>query len=821
MRIKKDSFFRNKWNNSGSTLIVVLVAVSFLVILASVIMTVSSAGLRMKQLEYVTKQNFYVDETGLEDIYNGIGRDVSNLVSTAYSKTLLRANAGEYISQKAAYVAFVSNLKEGLEGLYGKETSDSNANKDSEMITTLGLLNSYISRTNSEEETIAVESFGGIKITKDPEAGAAMRQYTLQAVKIKYTKAEYESVITTDIVIEVPYINFFQDFSEVLDYCLIGNEGIYFKQRGNIEGNVYAGIDSSSENATYAGYYYAAGSVYDGINFYQADVTFHNSSYIISRGDFNICRSNVTIEDTSNIGATQEYQTNLWVENIRTVEEGRTYSVIGGTDSSASSFSAKANIYVADDLELNAQGSNVKLSGNYYGYNYNNSGGEGSYETYEYQNLNGKYSNGASHTTSSSIVINANHSTLDLTGLNTLMVAGTAYLDIRKDVSYSSLADASASEYRTGESIAMRYNQFLYLAPSDILDEDISNPQKNGTTSVWEACSKDKLSGWFGNAYIDANEPIIPVVFEDNGISYTYYYLNIVSGLEEDYITAVMSATDSGDTGTEAEKQKWKLKQEILNRADSTSISSHILVTSGGESSDIKIYTEGLLTDTGEEARTIRTNTISKDVMALNSTNMQKHYMQLYVKLDSNSVDAITDAERNDNQYPLAAFLNMNKFTSDKLPNKAVEVEGVSGAKVWLYGTDVAIDVSADTARGIVLCKGDVTIRGNGGTFEGLIVATGKIIVEGNITIKANSGVVQAILEEEQRTVLETAEDKVDDIKIENYASNYFLNTVLAALTTNLTTDDIIDTTTRIVSTDYTDYIYYDNWKRGEVSATE
>ena len=55
---------RRQLNNSGSTLIIVLVAVSFLVILASIIISVSSANLRMKQIEYAMKQNFYVDEIG-------------------------------------------------------------------------------------------------------------------------------------------------------------------------------------------------------------------------------------------------------------------------------------------------------------------------------------------------------------------------------------------------------------------------------------------------------------------------------------------------------------------------------------------------------------------------------------------------------------------------------------------------------------------------------------------------------------------------------------------------------------------------------------
>ena len=109
---------RRQLNNSGSTLIIVLVAVSFLVILASIIISVSSANLRMKQIEYAMKQNFYVDEIGLDDIYNGIGRDVSAALQRSYSKTLIEANTtGQYPTQNAAYVAFAGMFKNELTAL--------------------------------------------------------------------------------------------------------------------------------------------------------------------------------------------------------------------------------------------------------------------------------------------------------------------------------------------------------------------------------------------------------------------------------------------------------------------------------------------------------------------------------------------------------------------------------------------------------------------------------------------------------------------------------------------------------------------------------
>jgi len=807
---------RRQLNNYGSTLIVVMVAVGFLVILASTILAVSSANLRMKQIEYAMKQNFYVDEIGLDDIYNGIGRDVSEAMQRAYSQTLIEANVGgKYSTQKAAYRAFAGFLKNELITLYGDAGV---ANDD-----TLNKLNDYISRSETGE-ILNVVSYQGVSIDDDPETGAGLRKYTLKDVKVKYIKEnKYESVITTDIVIEVPYINFFQDFTQILDYSLIGNKGIYFKNaNAHVDGNVYAGIDSADNNAAYKGYLYSANALYDGMNFYKSVVEFKDSSYIISKGDFNICESSVKIESKLS-DVTQEAQSNLWVENIRTVEDGRSYSPVVNGSLTPSALDAKANVYVADDLEMNARNSTVALMGNYYGYNYNNSGTV-IYNTFEKQNIKDKYALGdklqASHTTSSSIVINAVNSTLDLTKLNTLMVAGVAYIDIKDgEKAYSEMQNGEGQELRTGESVAMRYNQFMYLAPSDIL-KGVSNPQLNGSTNVDEICPVEdnlKLAEWFGQEYIDKSKPIIPVIYNDNGQSYTYYYLNLLEDRTKDYVEAVMSATNPGETGTDAEKQKWELRQEIERKASNSGISSHITIASGSESG-VKIYTRGLLTDTEEEYKTLLKNGITLEDMATRSSNMQKHFSQLYVNLDPNSIQGIEDAKKTSSDYPLYNFLDLAELASGKLPNLMAgkEVAGVKGARVWIIdeGINPVLDL-AENKKGIVLCDGNLTIRGNGGSFEGIIIATGKITIEGNVTIKANRGIVQAVLESEQRSVLETEKSKVNEIEVNEYASHYFLNTVLAGIA-NMDKEKLIDMEKRVTSTEYTDYIYYENWRKGE-----
>ena len=502
--------------------------------------------------------------------------------------------------------------------------------------------------------------------------------------------------------------------------------------------------------------------------------------------------------------------------------------LFGSSTLTPSVLNATANIFVADDLELNARNSSVKLVGNYYGYNYNNSG-SAMYTTFENRNIKDKYLLGdkmqAANTTSSSIIVNAAYSTLDLSNLNTLMVAGVAYVDIKDgEKSYSSMATGEAQEFRTGESVAMRYNQFMYLAPTEILT-GVSNPQLNGSTNIEEVCPATdnlKLEGWFGRAYLDAEKPIIPVVYQDNGKSYTYYYLNITEGQEIQYVKDIMEAADPGEEGAAADKQKWALKKEITARAENSGISSHITIGSGSESS-VKIYTTGLLTDTGEANKTLQKNGISLESMAARSTSLQQHYAQLYVNLEPNKATDVEDAKKLSKEYPLKNFLDLAELQSGKLPNNMSgrDVSGVKGAKVWIVseGISPTLDISGDALKGIVLCDGDLTITGNGGSFEGLIIATGKITVKGNVNIQADRGVVQAVLESEQRSVLETEKEELDEVKLNQYASHYFLNTVLVGLV-NLEEDDVIDMEKRVTSTDYTDYVYYDNWRRGEVPAS-
>ena len=79
-----------KANNSGSTMVMIIVAVALIGILASVLMSMSYINYRMKVTELKSKDNFYSAETVLDQISVGLQQEASNSMEDAYSQAMQR-----------------------------------------------------------------------------------------------------------------------------------------------------------------------------------------------------------------------------------------------------------------------------------------------------------------------------------------------------------------------------------------------------------------------------------------------------------------------------------------------------------------------------------------------------------------------------------------------------------------------------------------------------------------------------------------------------------------------------------------------------------
>lgn len=817
MQQKRTKYGWKKLHNDGSTLITVLVAVSFLVILATMIISVSSVSLKMKQTEYVMKKNFYSDELVLDDVYNGIGEVTSDCLSEAYVEILSNVEDGSgtglYDTQEEAYKAFSELFMKKLtaDTNYPVRVCDASPATDTLRV----LLQSYLTKTETNAQIVKYKE---TKIVPVSAVDTTPFQYRFEDVVVKYMALDeagaatgYEASITTDIVVEVPYINFFQDSSRILDYALVGNQGIYFTNADrNVQGNVYAGSSDSEPDTNKV--MYRNTDVFGGLNFYQSKANFE-STYLITKGDMNIRFSDVAVGNPSSQANTQ-----VWAESLRTVESQNRSDAV-----EPSTVDIKGNTYIANDLELNARESDVKLAGTYYGYN------NGIYETLEKSNLAGSYVS-TGHTQSSAMMINGTKSTLDLSGLTTMVLAGVAYMDLDSNA-YSAVPPAGnggnlagkIEEYATGESLALKTNQYMYLAPSVCLKT--SNPVKTAEeladSEVWIADAN-----WFGTTagYVNPSEPVISKVVTNRttGVAYTYYFLNFIDGKKEAYANLVLNMIDPVDNLDDMDSdvrtkygydlidsmqwgEIWDIKQYLMGVALNAATNSTVTIA---DETTATIYSRGALasvtTTTLGSQMIDEDNGLSLDQVVKVEQNVYKHYEWLYKCLDpqeqfSLTSPSIPNCTVTDAQAPISVYADLSSIV-DNGPGTTYRCNG--SYRTYIKPGDFTL-TDADF-KGIIICNGDVTIA-NGASAEGLVIATGRIYVNGTGTIKANRSIVQQILDEEME---EEIKKESESLKNMGYACSYLKD--FKPMYTGT------DNTHRVSGTDYTDYISYENWQKGE-----
>lgn len=162
------------------------------------------------------------------------------------------------------------------------------------------------------------------------------------------------------------------------------------------------------------------------------------------------------------------------------------------------SLSMRANAYIYDDLELNARSGSVNLIGQYYGYNYSSldnrtftdacikaNGGRtfvtstptgytkskaqtlDSSKAANHQMVNAEGIEGQAHYNSSAIIVNGENSSLDISNLSDLYIAGQSYIETSKTTTGHSTDPTDATkEYKVtnfaGNEEAVSYDTYEY-----------------------------------------------------------------------------------------------------------------------------------------------------------------------------------------------------------------------------------------------------------------------------------------------------------------------------------------------------------------------
>ena len=699
-------------DNKGSVMITVLVAFLFVAVLASIILATVTVNFKMRSIDRRTKDEFYYAEKALNDLYNGIGQECSEIMGETYNDVLSKYKKSDdstYMDEEEAYKSFkkafvtafykdiASNQADKFSAYVVKDTSKKGSSDKASraIVKNYGTIKYYNNSSRSESYTILSESdvsiekvglivIEGVKVQSNPDAKE---------------NVGYISEINTDIVVEVPRVSFFTTNNRAYDYAILANDGIELKSNAIVKanGNVYGGTLPFTEIADNVSSYKKAAD-YGGITLNDnSKFEINDAAYVVSGGDITLNGGELSINQKNTMLNNQ-----IWFENI----EVNKPSVI----------KVNGDLFAADDLQINsgADGSTVVIKGSYYGYNdgeqqMTGAGGTEKLTTkkaiitslndYEKASDDKASDDKASadkdniSSRSSAIVINAKEAKVDMSELKTLLLCGNAFInhmskdkiepgsDIQNNrkaetppktdylkliINAGKISDASVPE-----SVALKMTQDIILMPTEFLKD--TNPRicESGSSDPFQADAVSIPSDWFGLSYIDPAKPYTYVKLDadNSAMIYAYCYLNFKDDKSKtEYVKAVIDGADTG-----AQPTAYDIKTEMLDRMEA--YKDKLTIKVGNAST--RLYANGAVLNYDGSDLTVTDPSKYTDSNAFTSysANLYKRYRMLDTYLDSMA------------DVPLSATDTKNihkqdlEDDADKLP---------AGRFFWLWGLENA-----------------------------------------------------------------------------------------------------------------------------------
>ena len=340
----------------------------------------------------------------------------------------------------------------------------------------------------------------------------------LLGVKVKYTdKNNYVTTISTDIELNCPPATSAEEstLNNILYYTIITDDSLQLSggtgvRKNEFEGNIFAGYNDSQ------------------IKDYKIDIKPGGTSsasvgqicYFLGGGNIELASSDLTMSESQ-----------MWIKGMKLLGKGNTMpsgSFVGQDISNGSNFEMKTTssdktatrLYMQDDLNL-GNAASIKLAGELFGFgnpddledsnvyldSAGNPSGNGSLAisyrapgntsaTPNSRNLPSQVekSTGVKKTIrdditekpyeySSAILVNGRKTKLDLSGLISMKLAGSAYVNANPNTNGS----GANNDIRTGESISIKPSQRAYLVPADNLTFSANPVSGNSFDSALKA----------------------------------------------------------------------------------------------------------------------------------------------------------------------------------------------------------------------------------------------------------------------------------------------------------------------------------------------
>ena len=310
--------FKNNLKDSGSSLILVIVALGFVGVLTGSLLMAVAYAYRQKLYDYNAKSNFYYLEQAMDEVYSGIGSKTMSYMQAAYEET--KEQAVKYNSATHEYENIGNENANALfKDLFMKKFSDAvdPSNTDTSLVikrdistnevdTTDGLGKTIVDCISNYKDPNDPNSKGTISLVPDnlmvlfyyygsdspstiPLSSGQLDKVVIKNVTLSRTanynrstaKGDFTQTISTDIEISRPDfdVNFdgtTSNINNLFEFCLVADSGVEVnKQAGSvlsINGNIYASNDFY--NKTYNNYDASNDTDYmTGIDWKKADGT--------------------------------------------------------------------------------------------------------------------------------------------------------------------------------------------------------------------------------------------------------------------------------------------------------------------------------------------------------------------------------------------------------------------------------------------------------------------------------------------------------------------------------------------------------------------
>lgn len=746
--------FSHKPDHRGSTLLMVMICLAFLAILGSLMLSVSLLNLQMKRVESRSKNNFYYCESALEDIRAGLEELTATQIQSTYSEILTDYAMYEAKSVADRNIEIQGMVMDKLSDIFDKD-NDGNLDSSNDLSDVAKAFKDYLSLTK-ENVTLTKDNFIISVDQMIQDKGNVPNSLSFKTVHITYVENGYATSISSDIIIKLPSFTL-SNGSETVSYsmqqpfagyALVADGEIRSENSGGInriKGNVYAGdgIIVKDENLTHS------------------HQVFLDGNYITTRGD-------ITVADTAWLTIGDNIQPILFADNMKTVTTGK----YPADFTSKTNLKVNARCMIKDDLTLDGRNSEAVFKGAYVGYT------------------------GGNTAKSSAIMVNGSGSSLNLSGLTSLVLAGRAHISVEDDILKNGNVPDPNINIMTGESLAFKSNQLAYLVPGEYINlvsgavsraamhnpiteadlklgsPDVSIPDLTGDTTV--------KFNYF--QYINASPQYkLAAKQTANGGAERYYYLNFSNGkmadqFLKDYwnkypdvfkntdrfvIGSVQLPFDPADIVSVGNVMYYDSSVQLMNglsgsKADDSTLNSYIADMTFAGMNNNSAYSGTILSD--------------KKISELSGVNGLFFNMTHYLAPEAPAAGSPVLKEADEavastvlkskitqviSQYGPGGYVPKNTgffydTTGSSLSSSSEDIKNITvinGNAVitncfsgfLIASGDVTIEAGAKI-NGIIIAaggasgKGDVKVM-NGATVHGRLVAAGDIILNENCTV--------------------------------------------------------------------------------------